>query len=79
MTQSITTEHNPFVLFIDPAADIAAVERSERLGLLSRHLCRPLDRPTPSSVRSADDADVGEETQEPDAAVDVADAPLTRS
>lgn len=38
-------EHNPFMLLVHPEAVFAAVEKSERLGRLNRHLCRPLDRP----------------------------------
>jgi hypothetical protein len=40
---------NPFLLMINPEVVLAAVEKSERLGQLNRHLCRPLDRPTPST------------------------------
>ena len=40
-----TPEHNPFMLLVHPEAVLAAVEKSERLGQLNRHLCRPLDRP----------------------------------
>lgn len=36
---------NPFMLMTNPESVIAAIERSERLGQLNRHLCRPLDRP----------------------------------
>jgi len=36
---------NPFMLMLHPEVVIAAVENSERLGQLNRHLCRPLDRP----------------------------------
>jgi hypothetical protein len=50
-------ERNPFMLLLDPEAVIAAVEKSERLGRLNRHLCRPLDRPTPTSVRTGADGD----------------------
>ncbi len=41
---------NPFLLMISPEVVLAAVEKSERLGQLNRHLCRPLDRPTPSTA-----------------------------
>lgn len=45
---------NPFLLMINPEVVLAAVEKSERLGQLNRHLCRPLDRPSPSTaVRQA--------------------------
>lgn len=40
-----TPDHNPFMLLVHPEAVFAAVEKSERLGSLNRHLCRPLDRP----------------------------------
>lgn len=36
---------NPFMLMIQPEVVLAAVEKSERLSRLNRHLCRPLDRP----------------------------------
>lgn len=39
-----TPEHNPFMLMINPEVVFAAMEASERLGQLNRHLCRPLDR-----------------------------------
>lgn len=35
---------NPFQLMVEPEVVLAAIERSERLGRLNRHLCRPLDR-----------------------------------
>ncbi len=41
---------NPFMLMISPEVVLAAVEKSERLGQLNRHLCRPLDRPTPTTA-----------------------------
>jgi len=52
-----TTERNPFMLLVNPQEVIAAVEKSERLGRLNRHLCRPLDRPTPTSVRTPEATD----------------------
>jgi hypothetical protein len=45
---------NPFVMMTDPEAILLAVERSERLNLLRRHICRPLDRPLIPKVRSKD-------------------------
>jgi hypothetical protein len=47
------TEHNPFMLLVHPEVVLAAVEKSERLERLNRHLCRPLDRPTPTSLRDS--------------------------
>lgn len=40
---------NPFLLMIDPDRVVAAMEKSERLSRLNRHVCRPLDRPLPLS------------------------------
>ena len=47
---------NPFMLMTHPEVVIAAVERSEHLSQLNRHLCRPLDRHMPAApgARSAD-------------------------
>lgn len=36
---------NPFALMMNPEAVLAAVARSERLDLLKRRVCRPLDKP----------------------------------
>jgi hypothetical protein len=36
---------NPFMMMINPEVVLAAVAKSERLGQLNRHLCRPLDKP----------------------------------
>jgi len=46
-------ERNPFMLMISPEVVLAAVEKSERLGKLNRHLCRPLDRPVPATAGAA--------------------------
>ncbi len=53
------TERNPFMLMINPEVVLAAVEKSERLGKLNRHLCRPLDRPVTGQgqARVVDGAD----------------------
>ncbi len=50
-----SSQHNPFMLMIAPEVILAAIEKSERLGKLNRHLCRPLDRPmpTPAGARTA--------------------------
>ena len=40
-----STRSNPFVMMTDPETILQAVERSERLNLLSRKVYRPLDRP----------------------------------
>ena len=44
---------NPFMLMLHPEVVLAAVENSERLSQLNRHLCRPLDRPTLASAKDA--------------------------
>jgi hypothetical protein len=56
MTET-TTAFNPFMLMIEPEVVLAAVEKSERLGQLNRHLCRPLDRPllNPAAKAEGDD------------------------
>lgn len=46
---------NPFMLMMHPEVVLAAVEKSERLSQLNRHLCRPLDRPTPAQGGSKAD------------------------
>jgi hypothetical protein len=57
---------NPFMLMISPEVVLAAVEKSERLSQLNRHLCRPLDRPvlpgTAPAEGAADAAEDGADT-----------------
>lgn len=48
-----TLERNPFMLMINPEVVFAAMEASERLGQLNRHLCRPLDRVLPVAGEAA--------------------------
>ena len=36
---------HPFALMMNPQAILQAMERSERLQHLERHICRPLDKP----------------------------------
>ena len=45
---------NPFVMMTDPETILQAVERSERLNLLSRKVYRPLDRPLIPKVGAKD-------------------------
>ncbi|HRD95781.1 MAG TPA: hypothetical protein PLA97_05160 [Rubrivivax sp.] len=47
---------NPFMLLLHPEVVVAAMEKSERLSQLNRHLCRPLDRVLPGTA-------VGDEVQ----------------
>ena len=63
----ITIASNPFALMMDPAAVIAAMERSERLAHLQSRICRPLDKITPPPPADADTASF-------DGAVDAAPA-----
>ena len=49
-----TTLANPFVMMTDPETILLAVERSERLNLLSRKIYRPLDRPLIPKVGAKD-------------------------
>lgn len=60
-----TPEHNPFMLLVHPEAVFAAVEKSERLSRLNRHLCRPLDRPA-GAPQSHATASAGEEDTDDD-------------
>ena len=57
------TVRNPFMLMLNPEVVLAAVEKSERLGQLNRHLCRPLDRATTTGSKSSVEAE-----DEPDSA-----------
>jgi hypothetical protein len=55
---------NPFLMMTDPDSILDAVEHSDRLNHLRRHVCRPLDRPLIPRVRAADLSDF-------DAAIDL--------
>jgi hypothetical protein len=57
----LNPERNPFMLLINPEVVIAAMEASERLGQLNRHLCRPLDRVAPVGADAAAPAAAEEE------------------
>lgn len=60
-------QRNPFMLMIDPAQVLAAMEKSERLSGLNRHICRPLDRPLPLVAGAAPAAaDCDSEDQDDD-------------
>jgi hypothetical protein len=47
---------NPFMLMLNPEVVLAAIENSQHLNQLNRHLCRPLDRPTPAAPASGEAA-----------------------
>ena len=51
----VTIASNPFALMMDPAAVIAAMERSELLARLQSRICRPLDKilPAPADAETA--------------------------
>jgi hypothetical protein len=51
-----TPVRNPFMLMLNPEVVLAAVENSERLSQLNRHLCRPLDRPTFAAAKGTNDS-----------------------
>ncbi len=44
---------NPFMLMLQPEVVLAAIQNSERLERLNRHLCRPLDQQHISFTASA--------------------------
>jgi hypothetical protein len=52
------SQRNPFMLMLNPEVVLAAIEKSERLSQLNRHLCRPLDR-IPAGAPEAVDDDAG--------------------
>ncbi len=56
-----TIRANPFVMMTDPETILLAVERSERLNLLSRKIYRPLDRPLIPKVGARDLAEFDNE------------------
>lgn len=68
-----SAERNPFMLMLNPEVILAAVEKSERLRQLNRHLCRPLDRAAPatttttgrrgSTLLAAKDADEADDSE----------------
>lgn len=49
----LSSARNPFLLMLNPEIVLAAVEKSERLRQLNRHLCRPLDRASPATTPAA--------------------------
>jgi hypothetical protein len=55
---------NPFLMMTDPESILDAVEHSDRLNHLRRHVFRPLDRPLIPRVNAADLSDF-------DAAIDI--------
>ena len=62
-----TLSPNPFMLMMHPEVVLAAMEKSERLSQLNRHLCRPLDRPNPQAAQRADAVIESDDLEEDDA------------
>ena len=50
------SQRNPFMLMLNPELVLAAIEKSERLEKLNRHMCRPLDRIPAGSVEAGEEA-----------------------
>jgi len=61
-----TPQSNPFMLMVNPEVVFAAMEASERLSQLNRHLCRPLDRVAPPGTEAPPVAIVDEDEDEVD-------------
>ena len=59
MTQ-LATVRNPFLLMISRGG-VVGDGKSERLGALNRHLCRPLDRAQPAAGKPATAAEADRE------------------
>jgi len=59
---------NPFALMMNPDAVLQAMHRSDRLGRLSRRICKPLDKPLvarePGDAIDLGELDAGEATTE---------------
>ena len=66
MSTQHAPEHNPFMLMVSPEVVLAAMEKSERLNQLNRHLCRPLDRPAPAAAGKSDSVGLDEEDGDDD-------------
>ena len=65
-----TPVRNPFMLMLNPEVVLAAMERSERLSQLNRHLCRPLDRPTLGNTKAAEDIVADDDSADDDVVLD---------
>ena len=56
---------NPFMMMLNPEVVLAAIENSEHLSQLNRHLCRPLDRPAVTNVQPGPDVSVEDDDTDP--------------
>jgi hypothetical protein len=54
--QTASTAANPFALLTDPESIFRAVEASQRLDVLNRRVCRPLDRAPRGEGEESNDA-----------------------
>jgi hypothetical protein len=50
------SQRNPFMLMLNPELVLAAIEKSERLEKLNRHMCRPLDRIPAGGAEAGDES-----------------------
>jgi hypothetical protein len=64
--QTASTAANPFALLTDPESIFRAVEASQRLDVLNRRVCRPLDR----APRGEGQGDEAHDAMSHDAAID---------
>jgi hypothetical protein len=55
LMQTASTAANPFALLTDPESIFRAVEAAQRLDVLNRRVCRPLDR-APRGEGQSDDS-----------------------
>lgn len=63
-----TLSRNPFMLMMHPEVVLAAIEKSERLSQLNRHMCRPLDKPvSPAAGQKAEAVSAADESDDDDA------------
>ena len=58
-------ESNPFALLLDAEAVMARVAASPRLAMLTRRVCRPLDKPLLGSDPIVEDAEDAEDETTP--------------
>lgn len=65
----MSSVQNPFMLMVQPEVVLAAIQKSEKLGSLNRHLCRPLDRPMAQPAAGPDLDDDAEDVRSDEVAV----------
>lgn len=57
------SQRNPFMLMMNPEVVLAAIEKSEHLGQLNSHMCRPLDRIPAGAPEATADVDGSDEPE----------------